>query len=162
MPHSLQTNMRVVGGVHDPLFEEVGNAVADQAVDLHLLGGGPVPGPPSAGCRTRLVTGSHTGRGTCRWSCAELCRIADEDVRGHDPAGEAVHQDLVAVPLEAALEGPVASSMPGPLTSKGVASPYWPVMQQVLPSTHSMSCPIVMRLGMAWGLMTASGTIPSR
>ena len=43
----------------------------------------------------------------------------------------------------------------------GVASPSRALMHATLESRHSTRCPMVMRQGMAWGLMMRSGTMPS-
>lgn len=44
---------------------------------------------------------------------------------------------------------------------KGVASPSWPPREPTLLSRHSIKWAMVIREGMAWGLMMRSGTMPS-
>ena len=49
-----------------------------------------------------------------------------------------------------------------PVTSvKGVASASRPCSAATLEMRHSIMCPMVMREGMAWGLMMRSGVMPS-
>ena len=45
--------------------------------------------------------------------------------------------------------------------TKGVPSTGLPLMAATLPAMDSRNCPMVMRLGMACGLMMMSGTMPS-
>jgi len=46
------------------------------------------------------------------------------------------------------------------VSEKGDPSPRHPVMHPTLDNKVSMSCAIVIRDGMAWGLIIISGTIP--
>ena len=49
----------------------------------------------------------------------------------------------------------------GPLLAKAVQSPNAPYIAPVFPAKHSTSCPMVIRLGRACGLMIRSGRTPS-